>query len=179
MNKYSLSIKYGVIAGLIMIVILLLIYFAGVNKLATMLPGVVYIPLIFLMIWGGVTARRELGQFSGFGQAFLTVFIISFTATMLFDSFHYVLYAVIDPQIPVIVKQKMIDDTSELMEKFGASDEKTEEALKKIKEEDITPGLVRQLETYATSAVIGAIFSVLIGLFVNRPDERPIIKAEE
>jgi ABC-type cobalt transport system substrate-binding protein len=179
MNKYSLSIKYGVIAGMIMIVLVMLIYFAGVAKLATMLPMIVYIPLIFLMIWGGITARRELGNYSGFGHAFLTVFIISFTATTLFDSFSYVLYKVIDPQIPVIIKQKVIENTSDMMEKFGASDDKTEEALKKIKDEDFSPTVSRELERFGMSAVVGAIFSVLIGLFVNRPDERPIIKAEE
>ena len=64
-----------------------------------------------------------------------------------------------------------------LMEKFGAPDDKIEETLKGIREKDFTPGLVSELERYAGSIVIGAIFSALIGLFVNRPDDRPIIKA--
>lgn len=174
-----MSIKYGVIAGIIMIVIILLIYFVNVNKLAGFLPVLAYVPLIFLMIWGGITARRELGNFSGFGHAFLTVFIISVTATMLFDTFNYVLYKAIDPQIPVIIKQKVLENTSDMMEKLGASDDKTEEALKRIKDEDFTPTVTRELERYASSIVIGAIFSALIGLFVNRPDEQVPIKAAE
>ena len=90
MNKYPVSLKFGVIAGIIMIIIMLAIYLVSVNSLASLLIYTIYLPLIFLMIWGGITARRELGKFDGFGHAFLTVFIISITATMLFDTFGYV-----------------------------------------------------------------------------------------
>ena len=81
MNNYSASIKYGVIAGIVMIIIILLIYFVSVAKLAGFLPMIVYVPLIFAMIWGGITIRREIGSFKSYGHAFLTVFIISITAT--------------------------------------------------------------------------------------------------
>lgn len=174
-----MSIKYGVIAGILMIVIILLIYFVNVQELASFLPVLVYVPLIFLMIWGGITARRELGNFSGFRQAFLTVFIISITATILFDSFKYVLLTRIDPSIPVMIKQKAIEIVTDRMDKIGASDEKTAKALEFINEQDYTPTITNELERMAVSIAIGAIFSALIGLFVNRPDERAPIKAEE
>jgi hypothetical protein len=179
MNKYATSIKYGVIAGIIMVIIILAIYFISINALAGFVPVIAYVPLIFLMIWGGITVRKGLGNFNGFGHAFLTVFIISFTATMVFDTFNYVLYKYIDPEIPVIIKAKVLENTSEWMEKMGASDEKTEQQLNKLKAEDFSPTIVRELGRYAASAVIGAIFSLVIGLFVNRPDGGRVIKAEE
>ena len=179
MSKYSMSIKYGVIAGIIMIVIILLVYFVNVNALAGMWPRVAYIPLVFLMIWGGITARRELGNFSGFGHAFLTVFIISFTASMLFDSFNYVLFTSIDPQIPVIIKRKSIEDVKEISEKLGLSDEKTDAAVKDLESRDFTPNVQSQMIKYASSIVIGGVLSLIIGLFVNRPDVRPLEKAGE
>ena len=80
------------------------------------------------------------------------------------------LYKVIDPQIPVIIKSKVIENTSNMMEKLGATDEKTEETIQKIKDQDFTPTITSQLERMAGSLIIGAIFSALIGLFVNRPD---------
>jgi Protein of unknown function (DUF4199) len=179
MNSYSLSIKYGVIAGIIMIIMLLLFYFVSVNSLASMAVYLLYLPLIFLMIWGGITARRELGSFKNYGHAFLTVFIISVCATTLFDTFGYVLYKIIDPQIPVIIKAKVIENTTNMMEKWGAGDEKTEQTIQKIKDQDFTPTITSQLQRMAGSFIIGAILSALIGLFVNRPDQRPLIKAEE
>jgi len=179
MGRYAISIKYGVIAGAIMIGIILLIYTGGAAKLAGMLPVLAYIPLIFFMIWGGVTARRKVGQFEGFRQAFLTVFIISFTANALFNTFNYVLFKVVDPTIPQIMKQKEIEALSDFMEKKGTIDADSERQLKELKEQDPSATVQGLLRNYLVWAVIGAIFSALIGLFVNRPDERPHIKAEE
>jgi len=179
MNKYSASIKYGVIAGIVMIIVLMLIYFVHRVSLGSTLPRVVYVFLIFGMIWGGITIRREQGNFSGFGNAFLTVFIISFTATMLFDSFHYVLYRYIDPEIPAMVTAQKIEAVKDLSDKLGLSDEQTEKEVRAVKEFDSSPNLKNELLIYTQSAVIGAIFSLVIGLFVNRPDGGRVIKAEE
>jgi len=177
MNNYAASIKYGVIAGVIMIAIISGIYAVNVDGLASMLPRVAYVVLIFAMIWGGITVRRQLGNYSGFGHAFLTVFIISFTATMMFDSFNYVLYTVVNPKIPAIIKARLIADSNEMAEKLGLNDEKREALLADLKNADYSYTTIVLFERYASSIIIGAIFSVVIGLFVNRPDARPVEKA--
>lgn len=170
MNSYSLSIRYGAIAGGIMIALMLLLYILSPTSLAGFVALAFYIPLLFLMIWGGITARKEQGGYKSFGQAFVTVFIISIVATMLFDSFGYVLFKIIDPDLPGLIKQKQLDNTAAMMEKFGSTDEQVNEALKRIEETDFTPTLKSQAIRYASSAVIGLILSALIALFVNRPD---------
>jgi hypothetical protein len=178
MGKYSESLKYGVIAGVIMIVLLLIIYFVDMTKLASLIALLIYLPLIFLMIWGGITIRREKGSFSGFGDAFLTVFIISVTATVLMDTFGFVLFKVIDPDVPGVIKAKTIESTRNMMEKFGATDDKIDEAVQKIKDKDFTPTIASQMGRYAWSIAIGAIFSLIIGAFINRSEERPPVKME-
>ena len=173
MNKYSLSIKFGFIAGAIMIAIILLLYIISAPLLGTFWPMTVYIPILFLMIWGGITYRKETGGYKSFGEAFLVVFIISIIATMLFDTFGYLLYKVIDPDLPEVMKQKILENTSTMMEKFGAPDDKIEEAMKNIKDQDYTPTLKSQAIRYVSSVVIGAILSALIALFVSRPEKKP------
>lgn len=173
MNKYSLSIRYGFIAGAIMIAIVLLLYIISAPLLGTFWPMIVYVPVLFLMIWGGITYRKEIGGYKNFGQAFLAVFIISIIATILFDTFGYLLYKVIDPDLPEVIKQKVLENTSTMMEKFGAPDDKIDEALKSIKDQDYTPTLKSQAIRYGSSVVIGVILSALIALFVSRPDKKP------
>ncbi len=173
MNKYSLSIRYGFIAGAIMIAIVLLLYIISAPLLGTFWPMIVYVPVLFLMIWGGITYRKEIGGYKNFGQAFLAVFIISIIATILFDTFGYLLYKVIDPDLPEVIKQKVLENTSTMMEKFGAPDDKIDEALKSIKDQDYTPTLKSQAIRYVSSVVIGVILSALIALFVSRPDKKP------
>lgn len=104
MNSYSTPIQYGIIGGIIMIAIILLLYIVAIEKLASFFTMVVYLPLIFLMIWGGITYRKEIGTYKNFGQAFVAVFIISVIATFLFDTFGYLLYTVIDPDLPALKK---------------------------------------------------------------------------
>ena len=179
MDNYKSSLIYGFIAGIIMIAIITAIYFVYEPALAGLFPRVIYVFLIFMMVWGGITIRRKLGGFSGFKHAFLSVFIISVTATMIFDTFKFVLYKVIDPQLPVLIKAKRVEYVTDLFEKLGPIDEKAEKAIKEAKDEDTTPTLKTLTIGYAESVVIGAILSLLIGLFVNRSEARPDIKAGE
>ncbi|MCW5907293.1 MAG: DUF4199 domain-containing protein [Chitinophagales bacterium] len=178
MNTYSTPIKYGIIGGIIMIAIILLLYIVAVEKLASFFTMVVYLPLIFLMIWGGITYRKEIGSYNTFGQAFITVFIISVIATFLFDTFGYLLYTVIDPDLPILIKKKAIENATLMMEKFGTPDDKMEEALQRMEEQDYAPTVKTQLMRYASSLVIGAIFSALVALFVRRGDKAHEIKTE-
>jgi hypothetical protein len=178
MNSYSLSIKYGFIGGGIMIALMLLLYIISPTSLAGFIGLAFYMPLLFLMIWGGITARKQNGGYKNFGQAFATVFIISVIATMLFDSFGYLLFKVIDPDLPGLIKAKQLENTATMMEKFGSSDEQVHEALKRIEDADFTPTLKSQTIRYTSSIVFGLILSALIALFVNRPDGRPEVKTE-
>lgn len=178
MNQYSTSVKYGIVGGMIMIVIYLLLYIVAIDKLASLLTMIVYLPLTFLMIWGGITYRKEIGSYKNYGQAFLTVFIISIIATMLFDTFGYILFSVIDPELPVLLKKKSIESATLMMEKFGTPDDKMKEALAQMEEQDYTPSLKSQAIRYATSLGVGAFFSALIALFVRRGNEQPVVKAE-
>ncbi|HSY76884.1 MAG TPA: DUF4199 domain-containing protein [Bacteroidia bacterium] len=179
MNNYKSSLIYGFISGVVMIAIIMAIYFVHKVTLAGLFPRVIYVFLIFTMVWGGITIRRKLGGFSGFRQAFLSVFIISITATMLFDTFKFVLYKVVDPQLPMLIQEKKIEYMTEVFEKIGPIDEKADKAIVEAKEEDPTPTLKTLTIGYAESVVIGAILSLLIGLFVNRSEMRPEIKAGE
>lgn len=179
MNQYNTPVKYGLIAGAMMIAIILLLYIISATSLGTMLPMLVYIPVLFLMIWGGITYRKEIGGYKNFAQAFVAVFIISVTATMLFDSFGYLLYKVIDPELPELIKQKTLDNTTEWMEKMGAPDDKIEETIKEVADRDFSPTIASQGIRYVSSIVIGAILSALIALFVSRPENKPEVKPEQ
>lgn len=175
MNKYATPIKYGLIGGILMVVLLMLIYLVAPAKLASMITMVVYVPVLFCMIWGGITYRKEVGAFGSFGEAFLAVFIISVISTLIFDTFGYLLYAVIDPDLPAYIKDLSLQNTAEMVEKFGGSDEEVEKALKRIEDTDFTPTLKSTLIRYASSFAIGAILSALIALFVRRGDRQPEI----
>ncbi|MFN8298319.1 MAG: DUF4199 domain-containing protein [Chitinophagales bacterium] len=170
MGKYATLIKYGLIAGFSMIGLLMAIYLISVQTLFGFWTLLIYVVLIFCMIWGSITYRKEIGGFRNFGQAFVSVFIISITATLIFDTYSYLLYAVIDKDLPILQKQIALKKTDEYMERFGAPDDQREKTLKEMEAQDPTPTIKSQAFRMAFSLGIGAIFSLVIGGFVRRGD---------
>jgi hypothetical protein len=176
MNKYASSIKYGLLAGIIASILYYLVYFVSKNTLSSQVMIVLYIPILFLMIWGGISVRRERGGFGGFGNAFLAVFIISISATIVFDTSKLILFKVVDPGLSAFIKDKVIEETTAKMEKAGASDEQIEKQTEMLKTINFT-GTKMLVLGYAASFAIGAFLSLLIALFVSRGDEFPPINA--
>lgn len=173
--NYATPVKYGLMAGMIMIALMLVVYIVSPGSLASTITLVFYLPLIFLMVFGGITVRKELGGFIDLKKAFLACLLISFTATFLFDSFGYVLYAVIDPDLIEIIKEQALENTRTMMEKFNAQESDIDKQIALMEEQDMSPNLKSQLMRYAGSLLVGGIFALLIALFIRRssPDESP------
>jgi hypothetical protein len=168
--QYSTPIKYGIIAGLLMITGYVLIYLMDAALLASLVTLSLYIILIFCMVFGGITYRKEIGGFTSFGQAFLAVFIIAFLGSFLIDSFGFVMFKFIDPALVDVVKEATLEKTAELMEKFNTPEDQIEKQLKIIKATDYTPTLNSQGIRFLSSTGVGIVFSLLIAVFVRRND---------
>jgi hypothetical protein len=167
----SISIRYGLLAGMIMISLMILLYMLSPGSLASMWSIVFYMPLIFLMIFGGITYRKEMGGEIDLKQAFVAVMLISVIATVMFDTFGYLLYSVIDPGLVEIIKEQAMENTREMMENFNAPEDQIDEQLAQLEEQDMNPTLKSQAIRYVSSLVIGAIMSLLIALFIRRKNQ--------
>lgn len=192
--KYKTPVQYGIISGVVLILLLLLFYVLNVKLLASFWAMIlIYFPLIFMMIWGGITYRKEVLQQNSesfrndiesegfdiketvlgfpFAKAFFAIFLVSVIATTFLDTFNFCLYKYIDPTLVPFIKEQSIESTRSMMEKFGTPDDKVEEAVKQIKYTDFTPNIQTLLTSFARSIVIGLIFSLIIAAFVSRnPD---------
>lgn len=183
--KYATPLTYGFLAGILMIAALVLAYVVDVHLLVSYaFMTSLYLPLIFLMIWGGIQFRKELLKRNevipeenvlGFpySMALTGVFIISLTATTLYDGFGFLLFSVIDPGLVVFVKAQTIETTRQMMERFNTPEEQMKIALEQIRNADYTPSLRSLLTRQAGSMAIGLIFSVVIAAFVARNRETP------
>ena len=151
-----------------MIVLMLLTYIISPASLASTLTLVFYFPLIFLMVYGGITVRKDLGGLIDLKTAFIACLLISIPATLLFDTFGYVLYAFIDPDLVDIIKEEAIENTRTMMEKFNALESDIDEQIATLEDQDMSPNLKSQLIRYFSSLLIGGLFSILIALFIRR-----------
>ena len=180
-TDFSIPLRYGLIGGFIICIISILSYLFYTQLFGSLMAqsifGLSFFALIvFIPVWGTVTFKRSVGSVT-FQQAFLAAMII-ISISMAFSSvMSYVIPNIIDTDYPVQLHQLVQKNTAETMEKFGTSDEEIEKAMDRIKLEDFKPTLLKTLRSFGISLAMGAGLSLIIALFVSRPNkEQP--KAE-
>jgi Na+/H+-dicarboxylate symporter len=170
--NFATPIKYGAIGGAVLVTITLLMYLVYPTFFASFMSTALFLPVVFVMIWGGITYRTELGNEVSFGKVFLAVFIIAAVTLLLSTLFTYVLMNYIDPDLPIMIKRKVIDNTREMMEKFNVPDEDIEKGLANVEAEDFRPTPLKTFYRYAGSLGGFGIVALIISVFISRNPDR-------
>lgn len=177
--NWNAPIRWGLIGGLATIIASILIYIISPASFASMsLMFGMLMFVVFFMVWGGVSFRRENNNSITFWQAFGAVLIIAAIVQLLSSGFSYILSNFIDTGLADLIKQKVIENTTEMMEKFNTPDDKIDEAIAQIEEQDFHFGL----KEYAVRFMQGMGFYVVLGLivaaFIKRPDKQVLPNEE-
>lgn len=170
----SIPLRYGLIGGLVMSVLALVTYmFYNVLFSSFVMQSVFGILsfglTIFIPVWGTVSHKRSLGKIS-FLNAFAAAMIIIGISMAFSSMWSYVIPNVIDTAYPEQVYEKVKNTTIESMEKFGASDEDIEKATERFSLEDFKPTALKTLRSFGISLGVGTVLSLIIAVFVSRPD---------
>ena len=161
-------IKFGILGALSLIALQMIMYLVSPVSLTSFFAFVIYLPLLYLMIYGGITYRKEIGGFKNFGEAFLAVFIIGLIASVLHNIFSVILFKYIDPSLSDMIKQAAIENTQTMMEKFNTPDDQIELALNEVRKQDYSPSLKSFGIGILSALVFNTILSLLIASFVRR-----------
>ncbi len=173
--NWSSTLRWGLVGGLVTIILSLLIYFISPDSFASLsIVALFFLIAMFFMIWGGIDFRKENNNQITYLQALAAVMIIAAIISLTSTVFSYILTTYIDPQLSDLIKQRVIGNTTEMMEKMGATDDKIEEAIDSIKGQDFNFGIKQYLSRYAQGLLFYLFFGFLIALFVKRnPDQIP------
>jgi hypothetical protein len=167
---FSHAIKWGIILGVIAVVITLLLYIVDYSYLADWKVGI-FTLLLFLgcVIYAGINYRSQVGGYLPYGKAFQHGFVLLATAGLIHIVFAIILHNVIDPELPQKITDATIEKTSEMLAGFGMQEDKIEEQLDKMREdmpERFTPG--GQLISYLWALILYAVVSAVSSLFVKK-----------
>ncbi|MES2559585.1 MAG: DUF4199 domain-containing protein [Bacteroidota bacterium] len=167
------GMKFGLILGFTQVVIYLLLYAIDKNLLVSFAVGGVMIVIsIVLMVLPARNYKSLNGGSIDFKEAFLICLITFAGGALVTTVFNYVLYNLIDPSLSEFIKEKAIEKTVTLMEKFSSSQEDIEKAIAPLQEQDFSQSPARLGSQYISSVLFGAIPSLIIALIVrtkNKP----------
>lgn len=159
------GVKYGLLAGLGVIIYSLVLYLVDDKLLfgwASILGTVLYLACMYK---AGVDEREEQGGFITWKEALKPTFLTYVVGSLLATIFTYLLFNVIDPSLIEIQKGMAIEQMQSMEGMIG--EEGVEEGIKQIEERG-TSGLNDTLIGYAFMLIIGFVFAAIISAIVKR-----------
>jgi len=156
-GKFSLSIRYGILAGISVIIYMLVFYFYDVK---IMLGPSVFWSTTILYIAGMFFAAREerkLREYITFREVLPVAFVTYLVANLFFYDFLYILFNFVDTSLPELQRQVSL----ETIEASGFS-QYVEEAIEGIDDVPAEFTLGQAIFGYIRSAISGFLISLVI-----------------
>ncbi len=171
-SVWKATLTSGLILGLVGIVYTLVMYFLDLTFNKTL--GFLLLPVLIVTLYFLVKSYRDsfLHGYITFGQAVGAGVVIFLYFSIISAIFYYILYAVIDPELP----SKQLAITEELMSKRGLPQEALDAAMK-MQEKIMKPGIMAPFSILA-NMFTGTIMSLLVAIFV-RKEGNPLIDTPE
>lgn len=167
------ALKWGLVVGVIGAIITLLLYVAGPEMMVKWWVGLLSLAVfIGLVIYGGISYRKEIGGYMDFGPAFMHGFVTLAIAGIVGTIINLLLYTVIDPNLPEAMTEATVEQAISMAEGFGAPPEALEQAEANAREQAAgqfgVTGLIKQ---YFIGLIIYAVLALITGLIVRRKEK--------
>ncbi len=171
MNKEltNYSLQKGLYAGLIQGIFYLACYFINRSLFGSFSIG--FLTILFVLIYPLVVTiryRKRHGNILILKDSFLMLFIISFVRGLIASLFFIIIFNVIDPDLSTFIKDKVIQNTTEMLQNFGTPEDKINETIEKLQNEPDQFSLSKQLVGILISIPVIALFSVLGAAIIKR-----------
>ncbi len=167
------AIKFGAILGMVSAILTILLYVIDPSLLINIWLGLGLLLLYLgLVVYGGISYRNEIGGYIDFGPAYLHGFIVLVVMGLISLAVNLLLHNVIDPNLKDTLVEASIEQTTQMMEKFGAPTDAMDEALENQRESMTAQfSLMGQLKG-GLFAIIGyAVVALITGLIVRRREQ--------
>jgi len=167
------AVKPGIIIGLVLTVVTYLLYFVDYSLLASQWTGLVSLAIyVGMVIYFGIQYRKEIGGFINFGPAFLFSFYSSIIMTVVSTIGSMLLFLVLDPGLGEKMADIGLQNTVEIMDRFGAGDAISTDQLDEIRE-GIVQGytFVGLIKSAGIVCVFYAFVSLILGAIIKKKDK--------
>ncbi len=168
------GMKFGLITGFIQIAISLLLYAIDKNLLVDfkVLLAIMVINIV-LMVWPVRNYKKQNGGTITFKDAFMICLLTIAGGTLLSLIFSFFLYNVIDPSLADFIKERTLEKTAAMMERFGAPQEAIEKGIADIEKQDFSMTPSKLSLNFLQAVLFGCIPSLIIAA-IMRTKQKPV-----
>lgn len=174
-NFKSSSLKWGLIGGLVIILYSIVMYAIDSTLLVNMWAGFLGLAVLIAVIVMGIREVKT-GQegFISLSEALFAGFLVYIIASFVHTVFQYALFNWIDPNLPVLLKEKTIEMTVEMMQKFGASEEDINKTLSELDGKLDVGSISTMFWNFLKGSAFGFVICFIIALIMKK--KRPIFE---
>ncbi|MFK7907088.1 MAG: DUF4199 domain-containing protein [Chitinophagales bacterium] len=163
MEERNIGLKYGLIAGIVVIAGYLGLFYTDPALLFRRMGMLAFAILLVTMIWTGRVFRRKHGDielsFREFVRPIFTVFVVSMGVVIVF---HYLFYNFSGSGMDALIKEWFLEEGRRQMELANKPPEFIEKELLILENGDYSYGLFKSLQTYVLSLVFGFLMATFI-----------------
>jgi hypothetical protein len=123
---------------------------------------------ITLYLYFGIHYRTLNGGFLPFKEAFALIFFISVISTIINGLFYILLTHVINPELPQTLQEAIVQKTIGWMQRFGAPQDKIDEAIAKMQSEPGKFTVIDQLRQIVLNFIGSALLALILGAIIKK-----------
>lgn len=169
------SLKWGLIGSLVIIIYSIILYVIDSSLMVNMWAGFVgLIVFIAVIVLNVKEVRNNQGGYISLSEALFAAFLVYVVASFINTLFNYALFNWIDPNLPVLLKEKTIETTVEMMQKFGASEDDINKTLAQLDEKMDVGSFSTQFWNFLKGSAFGFVISFIIALIMKK--KRPVFE---
>lgn len=123
--------------------------------------------VIVLGILAIAAAKKEMGGFISFKEAFSVYFRMILLGLIIVTFVNYIIFNIVDPAAKEEIKQLSIEKVTDVMDRFDAPDDVVDKAIEEIENTD-SFSIANQAKGFIFSLIFYAVFGLLISLILKK-----------
>ncbi len=165
-SKYSIPLRFGLITGLIYIVLLFIRYkYFASNPVQFGLSALVtYIIILMMYLFTGIARKKELGGYGESKEIFQSIFIVILITELVYILFNLIYLKYIDPAF----WENLKTTTLSYYKGLKLDGEQMEQRMKSFKDVDQQTRPIGLLKGYGFSVIIDSLFGLIFATILRK-----------
>ena len=165
-SKYSIGVRFGLLAGFLYIILLFLRYkyFAGSPVSFGLFAVVSFIIILLIYLFTGMARKKQLGGYGEMKEIFQSIFIAILITEIVYIIFNFIYLKYVDPAFWVNFKATNLS----FLESKKVPEDQIEQQMKSFKDVDQATRPMGLIKGFGYSIIIDSIFGLIFAAMLRK-----------